>query len=208
MSWRSIRALLFTANTSDKIITLVDMDRLSCFHFYMNLANKKPQRIVILGNSGSGKSYLALQLSSKLGYEIFYFDIYFWEPGGFNKKRPAEVVHSEIKQHSLKEEWIMEGVFGDLAATALQNATTLIFLNKSWDECRAALLERGSESSKQLDLVSAENSFQELLIWAEAYTRRENSRSLKGHSKLYADFRGAKFEFQDRQSVADFISDL
>lgn len=28
----------------------------------------------------------------------------------------------------------------------------------------------------------------ELLSWAEAYTQRENSRSLKGHSKLYADF--------------------
>lgn len=174
----------------------------------MGFSKEKFQRIVIVGNSGSGKSYLARQLSSKLGSQVVHFDEHFWEPGGFNKRRLPEVVHSEIKQLSLEEMWIMEGVFGDLAATALANATALIFLNKSWDECKSALLERGSESSKQLDTTSAEKNFKELMSWAEAYTQRENSRSLKGHTKLYEEFNGPKFAFHDRQSVADFVSAL
>ncbi|MFN9069066.1 MAG: AAA family ATPase [Bdellovibrionales bacterium] len=176
--------------------------------FDMSHSKEQLQRIVIIGNSGSGKSHLARQLSSKLGFQIIHFDEHFWEPGGFNKKRLPEIVHSEIKQLSLKEKWIMEGVFGDLAATALENATALIFLNKPWDECRSALLERGSESSKQLDPAVAEKNFKELMSWAEAYTQRENSRSLKGHTRLYTDFKGSKFLFQDRQSVADFVSAL
>lgn len=174
----------------------------------MNSLKDQLQRIVIIGNSGSGKSHLARQLSSQLRFEIIHFDEHFWEPGGFNKKRPPEVVHAEIKQLSLKEKWIMEGVFGDLAATALENATALIFLDKTWEECKSALLERGSESSKQQDPVLAEKSFQELLTWAEAYTQRENSRSLKGHTKLYTEFKETKFLFKDRQNVANFIAEI
>ena len=43
-------------------------------------------RILIIGNSGSGKSWLASQLSEKLQYKTIHFDKHFWEPGGFNKK--------------------------------------------------------------------------------------------------------------------------
>ncbi len=174
----------------------------------MTSVKEKYQRIVIIGNSGSGKSYFARQLSAFLDSPIIHFDEHFWEPGGFNKKRPPEVVHSEIKQLSLGERWIMEGVFGDLAVTALDNATHLIFLNKSWDECKSALIVRGSESKKQLDPIVAENNFRELLSWAEAYTIRENSRSLKGHTKIYSTFNGDKHEFHDRQSAEAFLLNL
>jgi adenylate kinase family enzyme len=172
----------------------------------MTPSQEQLQRIVIVGNSGSGKSYLARELSAKLGHDVVHFDEYFWEPGGFNKKRPAEVVHSEIKRLSKGEKWIMEGVFGELAATALENATAMVFLNKSWEECKGALIGRGSESSKQLDTAAAEKNFQDLLSWAEAYTQRENSRSLIGHTNLFTDFTGAKFELRDRPSTSDFIS--
>lgn len=166
------------------------------------------QRIVIIGNSGSGKSFLARELTTKLAFNVIHFDELFWEPGGFNKKRPPEIVHAEIKALSKAKNWIMEGVFGDLAATALENATALIFLNKDWDECKSALLGRGSESSKQVDPLIAEKNFADLLIWAEAYTQRENSRSLKGHSTLYANFKGAKFELRSRTSSTEFFSML
>lgn len=166
------------------------------------------KRTVIIGNSGSGKSFLARKLSDELNVNIIHFDQHFWEPGGFNKKRPTEFVHAEIKKLALNNNWVMEGVFGDLAAIALENATALIFMNKSWDECRSALLERGSESSKQLDPVSAENNFKELLKWAEAYTQRENSRSLRGHKKLFDEFKGFKYELCDRSAVEQFLLGL
>jgi len=174
----------------------------------MNHQVEHLKRVVIIGNSGSGKSHLARQLFSKLGTDVIHLDQHFWEPGGFNKKRPTEVVQAEIRRLSQNENWIMEGVFGDLAAIALENATALIFLNKTWDECKAALLDRGSESSKQLDPVSAEESFQELMTWAEGYTQRENSRSLKGHVRLFADFNGTTFEFRNRADVARFLLTL
>ncbi len=174
----------------------------------MTSLKEKLQRIVIIGNSGSGKSHFARQLSVALDAPVIHFDEHFWEPGGFNKKRPPDVVHAEIKQLSMGDKWIMEGVFGDLASSALENATHLIFLNKTWDECKSALNARGSNSNKQLDPVAAENSFRELLSWAESYVIRENSRSLYGHSKIFSSFHGNKHEFRDRQGTEKFLLDL
>jgi adenylate kinase family enzyme len=171
----------------------------------MDLNNETFQRIVIIGNSGSGKSYFAKQLAELMKTRVIHFDEHFWEPGGFNKKRPSDMVHEEIKLLSQEEKWIMEGVFGDLASTALGNATALIFLDKSWEECEAALMNRGSESSKQLDSIEAEKNFQELLVWAKAYWDRENSRSQKGHQKLYSDFKGTKVVFRSRADSQKFL---
>ena len=102
-------------------------------------------RILIIGNSGSGKSWLASQLSEKLSYKIIHFDKHFWEPGGFNRKRDRQVVYQEIASLAKEDNWIMEGVFGELAELALERATILVYLDKSWEECREALISRGSE---------------------------------------------------------------
>jgi adenylate kinase family enzyme len=166
------------------------------------------ERIVIIGNSGSGKSHLARELAAKLCSKLIHLDQLFWEPGGFNVKRPRDTVLQEVQALSLGNRWIMDGVFGDLAAVGLQNATVLIFLNKTWAECKSALLARGSESSKQICQVEAEKHFAELLSWAEAYTIRENSRSLKGHSQLFEEFKGTKFEIRSRKETAAFLANF
>ena len=38
-------------------------------------------KIAIIGNAGSGKSTLGLQLHKKLGLSLYHFDQYFWKPG-------------------------------------------------------------------------------------------------------------------------------
>ena len=59
-------------------------------------------RTVILGNSGSGKTWLARKLTGCFSIPIIHFDDIFWEPGGFDK--PREFGHSQIyKKFSKKE---------------------------------------------------------------------------------------------------------
>lgn len=163
------------------------------------------KRIVIIGNSGSGKSHVARVLGAIHGLEVVHLDHLFWMPGGFNQKRSAEWVHAEIEVKKETATWIVEGVFGELADLFLDRADLLIWLDLPWEACRASLLARGSESSKQLNPKTAEASFQQLLAWAGNYGSRSDGRSHVGHGKMFTAFPGAKMRFDNRDDVNRFL---
>ena len=160
---------------------------------------------IIIGNSGSGKSYLAKSMSEQLGIPVVHLDELFWMPGGFNEKRPKDIVFDEIEQLSKGASWIVEGVYGELASRFFSEADELIWLNFEWSECESGLLARGSESSKQLDPESAEANFRQLLIWASEYWSRNDLRSCKGHSELVDNFKGEKTVLRNRLEVDEYI---
>jgi adenylate kinase family enzyme len=162
-------------------------------------------RIVIIGNSGSGKSYLAKSLSAIYLNPVVYLDQLFWMPGGFNEKRPKHEIKNEIERKRKDRSWIVEGVFGELAELFLPQAQSLIFLDMDWTVCHAGLLSRGSESSKQLEAAKAEENFKKLLLWAEQYWTRTNLCSHSGHLQLFSNFTGLKFRFTGRAEVDDFL---
>jgi adenylate kinase family enzyme len=166
------------------------------------------ERIVIIGNSGSGKTYLAQRLSGYYGYPIVHLDKLFWEPGGFNVKRPKEIVCAEIATLVQDENWIVEGVFGELAQAFFANAEQLIWLDLDQETCLNSLLQRGSEGFNQLDQQSAAENFQKLLTWAAAYWQREDLRSQRGHALLFEQFNGKKICLKTRGEVNDFIGTL
>lgn len=165
-------------------------------------------RVIILGNSGSGKTYLSKRLGALLNHNLIHIDQLFWEPGGYNRQRPKDLVHQEVINLSNAPSWIMEGVFGELTSLALPRARSLIFLDKSWDECSSNLRNRGSESLNQIDPVKAESNFEELFIWAEAYWNRTNQNSFTGHKRMFEEFTGPKFAIRSHQESDDFIRNV
>jgi adenylate kinase family enzyme len=165
------------------------------------------QRIVILGNSGSGKSYLARKLGQRLSITPTHLDELFWEPGGFNQKRPQEVVFQDIEDIGKRHQWIVEGVFGELAQRFLDSAECLIWLDMDWEYCQANLLHRGSESSKQLDKAQADENFGKLLAWASQHWTRHDLRSFDGHKGLFDSFRQHKRILRSRSDMDVLISD-
>ena len=161
-------------------------------------------RIIIIGSSGSGKTNLAQNLSNN-SVKVFHLDTYFWEPGGFNKKRPQDVVTKELAAISALDEWIIEGVFGELIELFLERATCFVWLDLDWETCRKNLVRRGSESSRQLDTSTAEQNFQTLLGWASKYWERTNSRSHSGHQKLLDGFPRQKYRLKSEKEVSEWL---
>jgi adenylate kinase family enzyme len=162
-------------------------------------------RTVIIGNSGSGKSRLARLLSEFYSLPIIHLDRLFWMPGGFNEKRSKDEVSREMELKQKDNSWIVEGVFGELAELFLPRAQMLVYLDMDWATCQSGLKSRGSESSRQIDPIKAEENFIKLLLWAEQYWTRTDLRSHAGHLRLLSDFRGNKLKFTNRAEVDEFL---
>lgn len=165
-------------------------------------------RIVIIGNSGSGKSYLADRLSALLSIPRIDLDVLFWEPGGFHSKRPTALVQQDIADIRQRKQWVVEGVYGELAALFLDRAEALIWLDVDWNSCQSNLVQRGPESAHQQDPLLADKTYQKLLTWASQYWTRGDGRSYSGHKTLFDAFRKAKWMLHTRNEVNTLLKDL
>jgi adenylate kinase family enzyme len=162
------------------------------------------RRILIFGNSGSGKTWLASKLSNN-GKKHIALDDIFWLPGGYNKRHSEIEIFKKIEEIKNSSDWIVEGVFGKLLVELINFADVVIFLDLCWDDCKESLLKRGSESSIQLDIELAEKNFQELIIWASNYYSRNSQSSYRFHKSLYEQFNKEKFKLSCRNEVDLFL---
>lgn len=148
--------------------------------------------LVIIGNSGSGKTWLATRLAVAAAVPVVHLDTIFWLPGGFDRKRPAQEVGSLVEEARRGTAWMVEGVFGGLAAQFLEDADALLWLDMDGAVCQRRLVQRGSESKAHMDRAQSEAGLAQLLAWAATYPSRSDLCSHAGHSKLFEQFGGAK----------------
>jgi adenylate kinase family enzyme len=137
-------------------------------------------KLIIIGNSGSGKSWLTTRLAATTKTLVVHLDEIFWEPGGFNQKRSSEELDRLITETKQGTSWIVEGVFGELTERYFDEAELFIWFDIDWEICRARLLARGSESKRHLGRVQSEKGLGELIEWASKYYDRDDSRSFAG----------------------------
>ncbi|OHX14793.1 AAA family ATPase [Chromobacterium sphagni] len=149
-------------------------------------------KLVIIGNSGSGKTWLASRLAERHQAALIHLDHLFWQQGGFRAPRPAEEVDGMISAALSQSGWIAEGVFGDLAARFLPQADALIWLDADWTLCRARLQTRLAAQALHMGRPQDEASAKALLSWAENYGVRRGHCSHSGHLALYEGFAGHK----------------
>jgi adenylate kinase family enzyme len=97
-------------------------------------------KIAVIGNAGSGKSILALQLHNILHIPLFHLDQYFWKPGW---QRPDREEFAKI-HHSLCEgdHWIIEGMAIRLFEYRIKKADLIIFLDIPLYRCLYRIFKR------------------------------------------------------------------
>lgn len=162
--------------------------------------NQQFARILIIGNSGSGKSWLSRKLGEALEITPIDLDSVHWEPGGFEVVRDKDAARAFVREVAALETWITEGVYGWLAQELLARATALIWLDLPLDDCLDNLRSRGPSTGSEA------KSFATLLVWAAAYRERQTSSSLLGHERLFTAFRGWKLRIGSRREALELLA--
>jgi adenylate kinase family enzyme len=152
------------------------------------------ERVVIIGNSGSGKSTLAHEIAQRVGAPSIDLDRIHWQDQ-VGVKREESLATAMVVEVASSPRWIIEGVYGWLAAAALPFATSLIWLDLPWAVCSEGLSGRGPWKGATADEHEA------FLQWAAAYWQRTTSTSFTGHLALFEKFAGPKQRLQSRSEI-------
>lgn len=84
------------------------------------------RRVLIVGNSGGGKSTLARSLGAKLGLPVIHLDVLFWKPGWVESDRADFRVR--VAEALQAPAWICDGNFTSSYDLRMPYADTIIWI--------------------------------------------------------------------------------
>ena len=157
-------------------------------------------RILIIGNSGSGKSWLSERLAEYLPVPWVDLDSIHWLSDEHSIPRPRAEALGMARVLASKERWVIEGVYGGIVSELLPRATALIWLCVEDAECVANVRQREAQRDEHDELLIA------LLAWAGSYRTREESSGFAAHQRLFEGFSGSKLILRDRTEITTFAN--
>ena len=159
-------------------------------------------RIVIFGNSGSGKTSLAKRLSGQAGCPRLDLDSIAWKESNPPVREELGMSHAAIDEFiDQNPDWIVEGCYASLVAHAAKHADQMIFLNPGVDTCVSNCRSRPWEPEKYQSIEAQDENLDMLIEWVKSYETREDEFSLHEHRKLFNGFDGPKCEIRSNDEA-------
>ena len=158
------------------------------------------KKIVIFGNSASGKSTLAKQLSKANGLAHLDLDTLAWKPTTPPERK--SIAESKLGIDSFfatHKTWVIEGCYSDLLELAVAQASEVIFLNLPIETCIANAKERPWEPHKYQSKAAQDANLEMLVEWIAQYQQRADTFSESAHQALFDSFEGKKTWFNKNQ---------
>jgi adenylate kinase family enzyme len=98
------------------------------------------RRVLVIGNSGSGKSTFARALGAKTGLPVTHIDQIFWQPGWVQAPRDAYV--ARLDAVLARDEWIIDGTNSSTFDRRIPRADAIIWLKRSRVACCRRIIWR------------------------------------------------------------------
>jgi adenylate kinase family enzyme/pimeloyl-ACP methyl ester carboxylesterase len=168
--------------------------------FYRFLAevvrrSRIPPRLVVLGNTGSGKTTLARALARACQMEHLDLDTVVFDPDQVGVMRSDEAIRSDLETFvSTTARWVAEGSYADWADVLARRAEGFVFLNPGVEVCLAHQDARPWEPHKYDDPAEQERRRAFLREWTTRYPERDDTFGLRAHRGVYDRFDGPKVE--------------
>ncbi len=158
------------------------------------------KKIIIFGNSGSGKSTLAKSLSDKYKLEHLDLDTLAWQNTNPPQRLPLNESQSQINEFlSSHESWVVEGCYGDLIEFVTPQATKVIFMDLSIDDCVENAKNREWEPHKYSSKEEQDKNLSMLIDWIRNYNVRADTFSRDSHSSIFESYEGSKVKISSNK---------
>lgn len=148
-------------------------------------------RVLILGNSGSGKSTMAKSLAREHGLALLDLDTITWEAVGVRRSF-VDSVAALLEFIDGHETWVIEGCYGSLIERGLPHCTELVFLDPGVEACVANNERRPWEPHKYASKEEQDANLEFLQQWVREYYTRDDEYSHRKHTAVYEGFDGNK----------------
>lgn len=152
-------------------------------------------RVLVFGNSGSGKSTYARRLATQHSLAHLDLDSIVWEPGKIAVQRPDTEILASLHQFLGEHEaWVIEGCYGELIEEVASSCSGLVFLNPGLETCLANNRKREWESHKYKSIEEQNAMLNNLQVWVAGYYTRDDSWSYAAHRRIFDRHDGPKVE--------------
>lgn len=156
------------------------------------------KKILLFGNSGSGKSTYARFLVKEHGCAHLDLDTIVWEPQQIAVLRQKNQVMSDLNHFVVvHERWVIEGCYGELIQWVAPYSSLLVFMNPGVEVCLENCLRRPWEPQKYATPNDQQQMLPHLIEWVRNYYNRDDSWSYGFHRQMYDVFSGEKCEITD-----------
>ena len=161
----------------------------------MPIEDERSMRVLVFGNSGSGKSTYSRALAEWEGLAYLDLDSVVWEPDQIAVQRSPEAIHQSLEQFLAQHQrWVIEGCYRELVEAAAPRCTQLVLLNPGLDACLANNARRPGEPHKYASLERQHAMAAKLRAWVTDYYQRVDRRSYQAHRLIFDAHAGAKIE--------------
>lgn len=151
------------------------------------------RKVLVFGNSGSGKSTYAKKLSLNENLVHLDLDTVAFKKDNPIQRRPLKESMSEIIPFiEQNENWVIEGCYGDLMKGLFEYANEVVFLNLPKAFCQNNAKNRQWEPHKYESKEAQDKNLPMLLNWISGYYERDDTFSFTCHNELYQSFSGKK----------------
>lgn len=141
-------------------------------------------RIIIIGSSGSGKSYLAKRIAEVTKYPLIHLDNEFWKPEWIETPRDEWV--EKQRKMICTEKWIIDGNYESTLELRFQACDAIIFLDINRLACIFSAIKRNGKKRTDLPDYCKEKfnrEFFDFLKWTWAFSKRSKPKILALHRK-------------------------
>lgn len=151
------------------------------------------RKLLIFGNSGSGKSTIASKICQLEKLAHLDLDTLAWQPSTPPNRKLLSESFSDISQFiNAHESWVIEGCYSDLLELTLPFTNEIIFMNLPIEVCIENAKNRPWEPHKYASKIEQDANLVMLIQWIKQYETRNDIFSKSAHEALFQKFSGKK----------------